>query len=139
MDYIQSTYSQKISVEAIAAQLGLDRRYLSQQFKKQTNYTIQGYILNVRITEAKRHLLMGYSIKETRNDYRGKMLSVSYYGTNSEPVIGTSSPSASTAVGSWVMTAILITSRKRTTPMNSGMSRKRQVSEAWDTCANQKR
>ena len=65
MDYIQSTYSQKISVEAIAAQLGLDRRYLSQHFKKHTNYTIQGYILNVRITEAKRHLLLGYSIKET--------------------------------------------------------------------------
>ena len=39
----------------------------------------------------------------------------------------------------WRKTAILITSRKRTTPMNSGMSRKRQVSEAWDTCANQKR
>ena len=65
MDYIQAAYSQKISVEAIAAQLGLDRRYLSQHFKKHTNYTIQGYILNVRITEAKRHLLQGYSIKET--------------------------------------------------------------------------
>lgn len=64
MDYVQASYMEKISVEAIAAQLGLCRRHLYQQFKNETGLTIQGYILKVRIQEAKRHIMQGYSIKE---------------------------------------------------------------------------
>lgn len=65
MDYVQASYMEKISVEAIAAQMGLCRRHLYQQFKKETGLTIQGYILKVRIQEAKQRILQGYSIKET--------------------------------------------------------------------------
>ena len=64
MDYVQASYMEKISVEAIAAQMGLCRRHLYQQFKKETGLTIQSYILKVRIQEAKRHIVQGYSIKE---------------------------------------------------------------------------
>lgn len=64
IDYVQASYMEKISVEAIAAQLGLCRRHLYQQFKKETGLTIQGYILKVRIQEAKRHIMQGFSIKE---------------------------------------------------------------------------
>lgn len=64
IDYVQASYMEKISVEAIAAQLGLCRRHLYQQFKKETGLTIQSYILKVRIQEAKRHIMQGRSIKE---------------------------------------------------------------------------
>ena len=64
IDYVQASYMEKISVEDIAAQLGLCRRHLYQLFKKETGSTIQGYILKVRIQEAKRHIMQGYSIKE---------------------------------------------------------------------------
>lgn len=65
MDYVQASYMEKISVEAIAAQMGLCRRHLYHQFKKETGLTIQGYILKVRIQEAKQRIIQGYSIKET--------------------------------------------------------------------------
>lgn len=65
MDYVQASYMEKISVEAIAAQIGLCRRHLYQQFKKETGLTIQSYILKVRIQEAKQRIIQGYSIKET--------------------------------------------------------------------------
>lgn len=64
IDYVQASYMEKISVEALAAQLGVCRRHLYQQFKKETGLTIQDYILKVRIQEAKRHIMQGYSIKE---------------------------------------------------------------------------
>lgn len=64
MEYIDSHYMQKISVENIANRLGLDRRYLSQQFKKKTGFTIQGYILNIRLQAAKQYLVQGLSVTE---------------------------------------------------------------------------
>lgn len=67
MDYIQSSYMHKLSVQSIADQLNLDRSYLARQFKKRTNQSIQGYILNVRLMEAKRYLMQGYTVKEAAN------------------------------------------------------------------------
>ena len=64
MDYVQSSYMHKISVQSIADQLSLDRSYLARQFKKRTNQSIQSYILNVRIMAAKRHLMQGSTVKE---------------------------------------------------------------------------
>ena len=64
MDYVQSSYMHKLSVQSIADQLNLDRSYLARQFKKRTNQSIQGYILNVRLMEAKRYLMQGYTVKE---------------------------------------------------------------------------
>lgn len=63
-EYIESNYMQKICVENIANRLGLDRRYLSQQFKRKTGYTIQGYILDTRLRAAKQHMMQGCSVSE---------------------------------------------------------------------------
>lgn len=64
MEYIQNNYMHKLSVEQIAATLALDRRYLSQQFKKKTGFTIQGYILNTRLRAAKQYLAQGCSVSD---------------------------------------------------------------------------
>ncbi|MBQ9967444.1 MAG: AraC family transcriptional regulator [Oscillospiraceae bacterium] len=65
MDYVQSSFMHKISIQSIADQLSIDRSYLARQFKKKTDCSIQRYILQVRIVEAKRCLMQGYSVKET--------------------------------------------------------------------------
>ena len=65
MDYVQSSYMHKLSVQSIADQLNLDRSYLARQFKKRTNQSIQSYILHVRIIEAKRCMMQGHTVKET--------------------------------------------------------------------------
>ena len=64
MEYIQTNYMHKISVEELAAGQNLDRRYLSQQFKKKTGYTIQGYILETRLRAAKQYLAQGSSVSD---------------------------------------------------------------------------
>lgn len=64
IDYVQACYMEKITAETIAVQLGLCRPYLYQQFKKETGLSIQSYILKVRIQEAKRCIMQGFSIKE---------------------------------------------------------------------------
>lgn len=65
MDYIQQSYMHPITVAGIAEQLGLDVSYISRKFKHSTRLTIQGYILQTRITSSMRYLELGYSIKET--------------------------------------------------------------------------
>lgn len=67
MDYVQNSYMHKISIQSIADQLNLDRSYLSRQFKKRTDQSIQSYILNVRLTEAKRCLMQGSTVREAAN------------------------------------------------------------------------
>lgn len=63
-NYIQTSYDQKMTVERIADQIGLDRRYLSSLFKKKTGYTIQEFIVKVRLEESLRFLKQGYSVQE---------------------------------------------------------------------------
>lgn len=63
-DYIRSAYMQPVRVEHIAAQLNLDRRYLSRLFKEKTGQSIQEYLISVRLEEAELHLRQGRSVKE---------------------------------------------------------------------------
>lgn len=65
INYVQTSYMRKLSVTALAKELGVDRSHLSRQFKSQMNISIQDYILRIRLSEAKRYLKFGYSIKET--------------------------------------------------------------------------
>lgn len=62
--YIQKHYMDNLSVDAFAKKYGLDRRYLSRQFKKRTGYTIRGYITDTRLDAARHFLMQGYSGKE---------------------------------------------------------------------------
>lgn len=65
MDYVNQSYMHpSLSVESIANLMSLDRSYLSRLFKKKANQTLQNYILDVRLTEAKRCLMENSSVKE---------------------------------------------------------------------------
>ena len=64
IDYIQRAYMTPITVESLAAQVGLDRSYLSRLFKKRTGTTLQNHLQFVRFHEAKQMLLQGSSVKE---------------------------------------------------------------------------
>lgn len=64
-DYIQLYYSRPLSIQEIADHVGLNRYYLSRYFKSKTGRTIQDQILDVRLSEARRYLILGYSVKET--------------------------------------------------------------------------
>lgn len=63
-NYIRSNYMYPIRVERIAAELGLDRRYLSRLFKETAGCSIQEYLIRVRLKEAEQLLLRGCSVTE---------------------------------------------------------------------------
>ena len=63
-DYIRSLYMNPLRVEEIAAQLNLDRRYLSRIFKQKTGQTIQDFLISVRMEEAKRLLSQGSTVEQ---------------------------------------------------------------------------
>ena len=63
-NYIRQAYMHPIRIEHIAAQLNLNRRYLSRIFKETTGVSIQQYLLSVRMEEARNHLCRGYSVQE---------------------------------------------------------------------------
>ena len=62
IDYIQALYMHNITVEGIADEMNLNRRYLSRIFKNQTGKTIQEYLIDVRLDEAKTLLSEGNSV-----------------------------------------------------------------------------
>jgi len=64
VDYIQLSYARPITVQEIADHVGLNRFYLSRLFREKTGRTIQDQILDVRLSEARRYLMLGYSVKE---------------------------------------------------------------------------
>lgn len=63
-DHVQMFYADKLSIEDLAVSLGLSRSYLTDQFRKQTGYSIRRYILTTRLQAAKRHLMDGCSVKQ---------------------------------------------------------------------------
>ncbi len=64
-DYIQANYANQISVESIAAMLGIDRRYLCRVFCKNTGDTPQNFLVNFRLEKAATLLAKhGYSVSE---------------------------------------------------------------------------
>ena len=64
-DHIRALYMKPLSVEEIAAQMNLDRRYLSRLFKQKTGQTVQDFLISVRMEEAKKLLLQGNSVEQT--------------------------------------------------------------------------
>ena len=65
IDTVQTSYMQKLSVARLAKEMGIDRCHLSRLFKDRMHISIQDYILRFRISESKRYLKSGYSVKET--------------------------------------------------------------------------
>lgn len=64
MEHIQNFYHQKLSIASIAADLGLNRCYLSDLFKRKTGMSIREYLLRTRLYASKEYLLKGCSVKE---------------------------------------------------------------------------
>lgn len=64
-EYINNNLSQKISLDDISQYVNLNKYYISHEFKKYLNVTIQEYIINMRISKAKFLLLnTTYSIDQ---------------------------------------------------------------------------
>ncbi|MBQ9968149.1 MAG: helix-turn-helix domain-containing protein [Oscillospiraceae bacterium] len=64
MDLVQNTYMEPITVASVAEVMALDRSYLSRVFRKKTGQTLQSYIHEVRVQEAKRLMMEGYNVTE---------------------------------------------------------------------------
>lgn len=54
VDYIKKNYNKNITVESISDLLGIERSYLSRLFKTYKNKSTQNYIIDYRISQAKR-------------------------------------------------------------------------------------
>lgn len=65
VNWVNTSYMEKISVTEMAKTLGLDRCHLSRLFKQKMNMSIQDYILSYRLAKAKRYLKHNYSITDT--------------------------------------------------------------------------
>ena len=55
-EYLDLNYAQKISLDDLAERYFINKYYLTRIFKEQFGVTINNYLLNVRITHAKREL-----------------------------------------------------------------------------------
>ena len=64
-DYIKASYMHPIKITHIAQQLHINPQYLSRFFKANTGISVQQYIINIRMREAKTHLKEGYTVDET--------------------------------------------------------------------------
>ena len=63
-NYIRSSYMLPVRVEQLAEQMNLNRRYLSRLFKKETGYSIQEYLLKVRLEEGEQYVRQGSSVQQ---------------------------------------------------------------------------
>ena len=63
-DHILTSYMFKVSVEALAAEMGINSSHLSRQFTQKMGCSIRKYLLTVRIANAKNYLNQGFSVKE---------------------------------------------------------------------------
>lgn len=64
-NYVQTMYMHPLRVENIAQMVNLDRRYLSRVFKERVGCSIQEYIIEVRMEQAKQHLERGVTVAQT--------------------------------------------------------------------------
>lgn len=64
-NYIEYRYMSPLSIEELAQQMNIDRRYLSRLFKREYGTTMQEYIVNVRMKHAEAFLRDGYSVSQT--------------------------------------------------------------------------
>lgn len=62
-NYIRSSYMFPIRVEQLAEQMNLNRRYLSRLFKRETGYSVQEYLIKVRLEEAEQHIRQGSGVQ----------------------------------------------------------------------------
>ena len=64
MAYIQNNLTEELTVESLSEKFYFQDRYLSKVLKKYTGLTMRTYILDCRITRAKKLLCEGYNVSE---------------------------------------------------------------------------
>lgn len=62
--YIVEHVNEKLELDDIAKEFYMNRYYLSHYFKKETGFTLQQYITNRKVVEAKAKLRSGYSVTD---------------------------------------------------------------------------
>lgn len=62
MDYIQEHISEELSLEILAKQMYVSKYYLSHRFKEVMGFPLRIYIIQRRLSHAKRLLRQGYSV-----------------------------------------------------------------------------
>ena len=101
LNYIDSHFNEKITLEMVAAQIGINPCYLATLFKKETGQTFGEYILNIRIETSKALLTqtdytfseIAYSLAfcsqsyftktfHTRTGYTPREYRMKFYNTN---------------------------------------------------------
>ena len=65
IDRIRTSYMEKLTVADLAEECNLNRSHLSRLFKEKMKVSIQDYLLQYRLAEAKRYLKHNYSVSET--------------------------------------------------------------------------
>ena len=65
IEYVKNNYNQKITVDNVAANVGLSKYHFLREFKKHTGYTLTTYINIIRCEQAQEMLQSGkYQVKE---------------------------------------------------------------------------
>lgn len=64
-NYIDATYMKRISIEELAGQLHVNRRYLTRLFHKETGMSIRDYLLMTRMQAASEYLHAGAGVRDT--------------------------------------------------------------------------
>ncbi len=64
-EFVEQNYMHGITVEGIAKELNLSRRYLSRLFKEKTGFTLSNYLTRTRIQASWNCLRSGMSVTET--------------------------------------------------------------------------
>ncbi len=62
MEYINDNYTEKITLDGIAREIGINKSYFAREFKKYAGQTVHTYINNLRCTRADRCLSDGMSV-----------------------------------------------------------------------------
>lgn len=91
--YIRSNMTQKLSLDGIAAYVGISKYHLSREFKTITGNTIVSFINILRCSEAKRLIEKGMSVSSAA--YSCGFDNLSYFSRTFQKIIG-STPSSFT-------------------------------------------
>ena len=64
VSYINSHYMDDVKIAGVAQSLGLNRKYLARIFKESKGVSMQEFLINKRLHEAKKLLKLGYNVEQ---------------------------------------------------------------------------
>lgn len=88
MEYINDNYTEKITLEGIAKEIGINKSYFAREFKKYSGQTVHTYINSLRCTRADRCLADGMSVTEAAME--AGFGTLSYFSRTYKKLRGTS-------------------------------------------------